>query len=127
MKLLLDSHIVFWWVGAAPELKAAHRRAIEAAEEVFVSAVTLYELGFKANLGKLEVAAAFMAELPRALREAGFTPLAISAEHARVAAALTLHHRDPFDRLLAAQCLSERLTLVTTDPVFKRYRVPLLA
>lgn len=126
MRLLLDSPIVFWWVGGAPALTRRQRNAIERADEAFVSAVTIYELGLKAHMGRLHVAPNFMDELGSALAGSGFSSLPVTAAHMRVAAALPLHHRDPFDRILASQCLTERLTLVTSDRVFRQYEVPLL-
>ena len=126
MRLLLDSHIVFWWVGDAPRLKRRHRKAIEAADEVFVSAATLFELGFKATLGRLNVDSGFMDDLPGALVRTGFEFLSITPRHAQVAAALPLPHRDPFDRILAGQTIVERLTFVTDDAAFARFGVSLL-
>jgi len=74
---------------------------------------TLYELGIKATLGRLNVESGFMDDLPGALVRTGFDFLSITPRHAQVAAALPLPHRDPFDRILAGQTIVERLTFVT--------------
>jgi len=86
---------------------------------VFVSAASIWEIGIKQAQGKLEV----RAHLLTVLREQGYLLLAIRAEHALRAAALPMHHRDPFDRMLVAQAQVEGLTLVTDDSEIARYDV----
>jgi PIN domain nuclease of toxin-antitoxin system len=115
MRLLLDTHILLWTLGADPKLTPAARAAIEAAEDVFGSAV-------KTALGKLVVAGDIEA---RAL-EAGCQPLSVTWAHGRDVGRLPFHHHDPFDRLLIARARVERLVLVTADRMFARYDVPLL-
>lgn len=126
MRLLLDSHVVMWWFAGSASLPRKIRSAIESADEVWVSAACAYELGFKARAGKIKVAPEFFEALPGAIAECGFRRLAVTYEHAQGAASLPLHHRDPFDRILAGQALLDGLTLVTVDPVFRRYGVDTL-
>ena len=112
-RLLLDTHALLWWL-ADEQLDDAVKVRIATAEVVLASAVSVWEVGMKAALGKLRV------DLPLApvLRRASIPVLAIDAGHADAAAALPSHHRDPFDRMLAAQAMLEGLTLVTRDPAF---------
>jgi PIN domain nuclease of toxin-antitoxin system len=122
MRLLLDTHVLLWSVGADPKLKPALRDAIEAAEEVFVSAVSIWEIAIKSALGKLVVAG----DIESRALDAGCQPLPVTWAHGRDAGRLPLHHHDPFDRLLIAQARVEGLTLVSADRLFSHYDVSLL-
>jgi len=125
VRLLLDTHALLWWLLDDPALPAAPRRAIERAEAVFVSAASVWEVAIKQRLGKLPELTLGVAELPALIRESRFLPLAVDDRHAAAVATLPLHHRDPFDHLLIAQALTERLTLVTRDRQFAAYGVTL--
>jgi len=118
VKLLLDTHILLWVMRDARELSAAARDHIERADEVYVSSVSLWESAIKAATGKLPLA-------PQALEagasRAGFIPLPVTWAHALAVDALPMFHRDPFDRMLVAQAVSEPLQLLTHDPTLKRY------
>ena len=118
MRLLLDTHIFLWAVADARQLKTSTRRVIESAEEVYVSAASIWEIAIKAGLGKI---AADPAELRAAIEPSGFLELPVSAVHAAGVAGLPAHHNDPFDRLLVAQALAEPLRLLTADDVLVRY------
>ena len=118
MRLLLDTHIFLWAVAGSRLLKPATRRLIESADEVFVSAASIWEVAIKARLGKIE---ADPAELAVAIAASGFKELAVSAAHAAGVAQLELHHNDPFDRLLIAQALAEPLKLLTADAALAQY------
>jgi PIN domain nuclease of toxin-antitoxin system len=123
VRLLLDSHVALWWLEDHPMLSAPARAAIDAADEVFFSAATVWELGIKRALGKLE----YPDGLVEALVAAGFAELTISAAHATAAALLPANHRDPFDRMLIAQARSESLTLITADRSIEPYDVDTIA
>lgn len=118
MRLLLDTNILLWVMADDPMLSPAARQSIEQATIVHVSAVSIWEMSIKAALGKLRIN---MIELMPRLAEAGFEPLAVSWEHARTVHDLPHHHRDPFDRMLIAQAVSEPLRLLTHDATLARY------
>lgn len=118
MRLLLDTHIFLWAVAGSPLLKPSARRLIESADEVYVSAASIWEVAIKARLGKV---AADPHELTAAIGASGFLELPVSATHAAGVVRLQPHHSDPFDRLLIAQALAEPLKLVTADQVLAEY------
>ena len=121
MNLLLDTHVLIWW-DEGRRLAADARRAIEAADSVYVSAASAWEVAIKAGLGRLRATRT----VEQAARESGFLELPITFFHAERVAGLPAHHRDPFDRLLVAQAEIEGFTLVTRDPVFTRYAVEVI-
>lgn len=118
MRLLLDTHIFLWAVTDSRKLKAAARRQMLAADEIYVSAASIWEIAIKSRLGKIVGDAE---QLAQAIGESGFIELPVSARHAARVAQLPLHHHDPFDRLLVAQSLSEPLFLLTADGALARY------
>lgn len=118
MNLLLDTHVLIWW-DEGRRLRSDGRRAIEAADSVYVSAASAWEVAIKIGLGRLRPART----VEEATEESGFLELPVMFRHAQRVAGLPAHHRDPFDRLLIAQAEAEGLTLVTRDPVFERYGV----
>jgi PIN domain nuclease of toxin-antitoxin system len=118
MRLLLDTHVFLWVAAGSRRLKSRPRAMIEAADEVFVSSASIWEIAIKVRLGKLT---ADVDGLVSAIVESGFTELPVRASHAAGVAGLPLHHTDPFDRLLVAQALWEPLQLLTADRVLARY------
>lgn len=118
MRLLLDTHVFLWAVTADARLKPASRRMLEAVDEVFVSAASIWEIAIKAALGKIT---ADVPALAGAIVESGFAELPVRAQHAARVASLPMHHADPFDRLLVAQAITEPLRLVTADAALARY------
>lgn len=120
MALLLDTHVVLWWLSDDDTLDSATKDRLDVDSEIFVSAASVWEVGIKQALGKL-TGEGRMAEH---VRDSGFAVLPISAEHAIAATMLPLHHRDPFDRMLIGQALVEGLTVMTRDRVFGAYDVP---
>ena len=122
MNLLLDTHAVIWFLEGSDRMRPEARAAIESAEQVYVSSATIWEMAIKVARGRLEAPADF----PDRLLDLGMLQLALEWEHARVAGGLPLHHRDPFDRMLVAQAIVERLTIVTRDEDIARYPVPVL-
>ena len=117
MRVLLDTHLLLWALGSPSRLPAAAQRAIRESE-VFVSAASIWEISIKAGLGKLT---ADPHEVLAALEPAGFRSLPIVGEHAARVATLPPLHRDPFDRLLIAQALTEPMRFLTNDAVLGAY------
>jgi PIN domain nuclease of toxin-antitoxin system len=118
VKLLLDTHVLIWAMKGSPSLSAPARRLIEQAEATYVSAASIWEMSIKSAAGKLQVDLDLL--LGR-MDEAGFTPLPITWAHVRAVRELPPHHRDPFDRMLIAQAISEPLVLLTHDEFLGRY------
>jgi PIN domain nuclease of toxin-antitoxin system len=119
LRLLLDTHAVLWWFQGNTRLPMSARAAIdESGAEVFVSAVSAYEIASKHRLGKLPEAATLAPNFERMVAEQGFAPLLLTVRQALIAGDLPLPHRDPFDRLLIAQAIVENLTLVSNEQVF---------
>lgn len=124
MRLLLDTHALIYLLGEPERLQAEARDAIaDPANEVWFSAANVWEIEIKAKTGKLVPPAP---DPLAAARSLPIDELAISADHARRAGRLPLHHHDPFDRVLIAQALTEGLTLVTRDGAFAPYGVAVL-
>ena len=120
MRLLLDSHTLLWALSEVPRLGVLAREAIASPDnEVFVSAVSIWELAVKREKGTLLAPN----DLATIVEQTRFTPLPLSLFHAEQAAMLPTHHRDPFDRMLIAQAQAEGLTLVTRDPHILRYGI----
>ena len=123
MRLLLDTCALLWWLADDAKLGKAARAAIaRGTNEVFVSAASAWEISIKEALGKLDAPA----DLPSALKENRFRPLDITVSHALKAGRLPRLHDDPFDRMLIAQAREEHLTIVTDDPRFEPYEVPIM-
>lgn len=122
MKLLLDSHILVWWMTSNPRLGPARRRAIERGDCWF-SPLSVWEIGWKSLGGRIDLAG----RSPAADWSAeGFRELPFTSAHAEATLELPPIHRDPIDRFLVAQALVEGLTLATDDATIRRYPVPVL-
>ena len=116
MKLLLDTHVVFWALIAVQKLSPTARIAIaDSGNDVAVSLASLWEMAIKVGSGKWPEVADLVADFEAQMAKAHFAILPITIEHARRAGLMSTPHRDPFDRLLAAQAITEGLTLVTSD------------
>lgn len=123
MNLLLDTHALLWWL-ADMDLTAPAVGAIsDPGNVVMVSAISVWEIGIKRSLGKLDAPDGLI----EAIVDSGFEPLPVEFSHARAAGDLPPHHRDPFDRMLIAQATTEGLVVVTRDVAFDDYEVEVLA
>ena len=119
-RLLVDTHVLLWWLAGDPALSSnAHAAIADPANVPLVSVASLWEIAIKRSLGKLTAPD----DLPDRITEHGFEWLPISSAHAWAVRDLPLHHRDPFDRLLVAQATVERLPVVTADPRLAAYAV----
>jgi PIN domain nuclease of toxin-antitoxin system len=118
--LLVDTHALLWWLNDDPALSDTARAALaDPRNEPLVSIASLWEMAIKRSLGKLSAPD----DLPERIIEQGFAWLGVEARHAWLVRALPMHHRDPFDRLLVAQAVTEGLPVITTDPSFRAYGV----
>lgn len=123
MNILLDTHALIWALENNPKLSQVARNAIcDGKNVVFVSAASVWEISIKKAMGKLE----FPDTLAEEIELHRFTPLNINTEHAQLAGELPDIHRDPFDRMLIAQAMIEKLTLVTRDRLIAKYDVKIL-
>jgi PIN domain nuclease of toxin-antitoxin system len=118
VNLLLDTHVFIWSVDDDPKLSAAAWSMIEEADAVYVSSASIWEATIKYQLGKLKVAPDRLID---AVAPSGFLELSISLRHAAAVARLPPIHRDPFDRLLLAQAISEPLHFLTADDKLPQY------
>lgn len=127
MTYLLDTGVWLWSLWE-PERIARKAREVMADlhQQLFISAVTSWEVTIKTGTGKLTLPEPPASFVPRRMADQGLRPLPISHQHALAVAALPLHHRDPFDRLLIAQASVEGMTLITADRAFEQYSVPIL-
>jgi PIN domain nuclease of toxin-antitoxin system len=122
VKLLLDTHALLWWFFNDPRLSGRARAAIgDSDNEVLVSAASAWEIAVKFQLGKLPEAADAVHRFEALVAADGFTALPIAARHALRAGTYPAAHRDPFDRMLAAQSELEGATLVTQDPALAAF------
>jgi PIN domain nuclease of toxin-antitoxin system len=121
VKLLIDTHILFWWLTDDKQLTATARKAIANPEAtVFVSAVSIWEMAIKVKIGKWPEAASLLENYRVELQAERFEALPITLKHAKAAGLLNWDHKDPFDRMLAAQAEQEELTLVSADSAFQQ-------
>ena len=125
--LLLDTHALLWWWSGDASLSASATAAIADAETtVFVSAASAWEIATKARLGRQRVLADAVSRFSELVAAADLRHLAVTHQHGLRAGGYALGHRDPFDRMLAAQAELESLTLVTNDPAFADFPVRVL-
>ena len=124
MRLLLDTHALLWWLTDNPRLSYTAEAAITNPDnQILVSACAGYEVAYKQRLGRLPP---LPESLPRRLLREGFETLPVSMDHTLAAAALRGPHRDPWDRIMMAQATAENCLVVTVDPVFSDYGVPVV-
>lgn len=124
MKLLLDTHTLLWFTWGHANLSAnARTLMMEATNDLFLSAASLWEIAVKVSLNKLLLAQPYQAFLERAIADNSLIILPITVAHGAELTTLPLHHRDPFDRLLIAQALVEGMPLLSNDAAFDAYLV----
>ncbi len=127
MRYLLDTVVWVWSVWEPDRIsRKAHEVMNDLDQEIFLSAVTAWEVAIKSGSGKLALPEAPTTYVPRRMIEQGLRPLPVSHQHALAVFNLPNHHRDPFDRLLIAQAKIENMVLISSDKLFEQYDVPLL-
>ncbi len=124
MRFLLDTHAFLWFIEGNARLSNTGKDYIEdQSHDLLLSIASLWQMAVKISLGKLDLPQPFAEFMQSHLALSSIGLLEISPQHTYAVADLPYHHRDPFDRLLAAQCLSEGLTLISSDAVFEKYGV----
>jgi len=124
MRLLLDTSALIWFITDSPRMPGRLKDLIEAdGTETFVSVVSPWEIAIKTRLGKLNLGLPLHPEVARLVARMGFAMLPLDWEDFQLVAELPLHHRDPFDRMLVAQALRHRFTVLTPDALWDRYGV----
>jgi PIN domain nuclease of toxin-antitoxin system len=127
MRLLLDTHALLWFLQGDSQLSDTARKQIESSgAEALASFVSFWEIAIKVTLGKLTLPGEYEDLFPATVIKSGLGQIEIRMTHLHALRRLPVHHRDPFDRLLLAQAQAEGLTLVSCDPEFSAYGVPLL-
>ncbi|MBD2180267.1 type II toxin-antitoxin system VapC family toxin [Planktothrix sp. FACHB-1355] len=122
MKLLLDTQCWLWWFAQPERLNEdAIAHIADETNELWFSVASIWEIGIKVSIGKLPLPEPIDSYISTRMVQLGARYLEITAPHALQAAALPLHHRDPFDRMLIAQAQIEGMMLVSADPIFKEY------
>lgn len=123
MKLLIDTHVAIWFITEDKLLPNKIKTLIEdTTNECFVSIASLWEMGIKYSLGKLDLKAD-LKKIFELIDQSGFTVMPITKTHILANSMLDFHHRDPFDRLIIAQAKSDGFTLVSKDEMFKDYNI----
>lgn len=126
MKFLLDTHTFLWFISGHKLLSEKAQNAIESAEsQSFLSIASLWEIGIKIRLNKLNIGMPFK-DLKKQIDRNGFEILPVLFGHIELISELPMHHQDPFDRLLIAQCKTDQLTLISKDEKIKPYNIQTL-
>jgi len=119
MKILLDTHVLLWWLFDEPKLCSIARAQISNLQnEIYVSSASAWEIATKYRLGKMPEAKDLLQNYQEIIKQAHFTELVITTKHALHAGTLKIKHRDPFDRMLMAQAELDNLVIITYDSVF---------
>ena len=123
-RLLLDTHVLLWWLADDARIgPKTVERISNMRNEIFVSAVTSWEIAIKKKIGKLEAPD----NIGGIVEDEGFSKLSVTLHHGEIAGGLPLHHKDPFDRMLVAQAKTEALYLLTDDGSIRRYDVQVIS
>jgi len=127
MKILLDTSTFLWFISDSDRLSAKARNYIADLEnDLILSIASLWEIAIKTSIGKLELLRPFDQLMPAQLEENAIEVLPIKLDHLSNIISLELHHRDPFDRLLIAQSITERMPVITSDAAFAKYSVDII-
>ena len=127
MRYLLDTSIWLWSVGSVEKINQVGRELLaDGTQEFYLSAASSWEIGMKAASGRLDLPGSPVTYVPQRLADQGIIPLPILHQHALAVYDLPKHHSDPFDRLLIAQAQMEEMVVLTSDSVFRKYKVPLI-
>ncbi|QKD80805.1 type II toxin-antitoxin system VapC family toxin [Thermoleptolyngbya sichuanensis A183] len=123
MKILLDTHTFLWFINDSPELSSSAADLLESDVDLLLSTASLWEIAIKVSLNKLTLPDDYERFIPQQITLNNIEILTITFEHLTVVSRLPFHHRDPFDRLLIAQSMSEKLQIVSADTKLDSYEV----
>lgn len=123
MRLLLDTHTFLWFINDSPQLSAPAKSLLESEAGLLLNTASLWEIAIKTSLGKLTLARPFSDFIPEQLALNSINELSISLKHLSIISTLAFPHRDPFDRLLIAQAMTESLPIVSADAAFDLYPI----
>lgn len=123
MKILIDTHTFLWFINDSPELSSHAALLMESDTDLLLSTASLWEIAIKVNLNKLTLPDTYEAFIPQQIALNNIQILPIKLEHLAIVTKLPLHHRDPFDRLLISQALSEGILIISADKKFDDYQV----
>lgn len=125
--MLLDTHIFLWWLFDDARFPVNTREYIQDIDNtVYVSAASVWEISTKFRLGKLPEASSVATNVPYWVEKAGFQALSVTMEHAQLAGSWNVSHRDPFDRMLAAQAKLEKMPLASTDSAMQDFLIEII-
>ena len=126
--MLLDTHIFLWWLFDDARLPVKIRKYIQDIENsIYVSAASAWEISTKFRLGKLPEASSVAEDVPKWVKKAGFQALSVTLEHAQLAGSWDVSHRDPFDRMLAAQAKLEKMPLASIDSAMQKFSIKIVS
>ncbi len=118
MRILLDTNVLLWLLADSPRINPVRDLILSADTEIYVSVASLWEIAIKTSIGKLNID---VSDIRTAVEDSGFTELAVLGIHTTTLATLPLLHRDPFDRLIVAQAITEPMKLLTGDRTLAAY------
>jgi len=126
--MLLDTHIFLWWLFDDARLPVTIRAYIQDIDNsIYVSAASAWEISTKFRLGKLPEASSVAEDVPKWVKKAGFKALSVTLEHAQLAGSWNVAHRDPFDRMLAAQAKLEKMPLASIDSAMQKFLIKIVS
>ena len=127
MNALLDTHAFLWWLTANPKLSDKAKAVIEDSSVIrYISSATGFEITNKIRIGKLDFGQPIVENFDSILADGGFDKLPLSMAHTFLAGQMVGVHKDPFDRMLAAQCKLENLSLISVDPAFQEFGIDII-
>ena len=124
MRVLLDTHAMYWYIEGDPQLSATARTLIQdASNEILISPASYWEIAIKVSIGKWKLNRTYEEFIDIGLNKYGFQVLPILPTHTARVIGLAFHHKDPFDRLLVAQALVESIPIISNDPALDAYGI----
>ncbi len=121
MKFIIDTHTFLWFINDSPQLSINAKSLLESDNDLLLSIVSLWEIAIKISIGKLTIPHTYEEFIPQQVKINDIEILPISVAHLATVTMLPLHHRDPFDRLLIAQTITEKVSIISADKVFDSY------